>query len=214
MTMVEAMGNAQHVASAEGGGRHGVGDLTIEEKVGVAVSGLRALEKLTLSELSARSGVSTAMISRIERGRVSASLSTLEALARAIGVPVANLFATTFEQAETSFVKAGGGVDVKRFGANFGHSYKLVGKISVPHLTFEPYLITIDTTSPGQPLFQHAGAEYIYVLKGRMRYRCGHESFELEEGDSLCFDAGAPHGPEALLTEFVTFLTVIAAPKS
>ena len=186
----------------------------LEAKVGSALRALRHLEELTLDELSQRSGVSTAMISRIERGQVSASLSTLDALARAIGVPVANFFGATTEQSEISFVKAGSGVDVQRFGSTYGHAYKLVGKISLPHLTFEPYLITIDSSSIGQPLFQHTGAEYIFILKGRMRYRCGGRTFDLEEGDSLSFDAGIPHGPEELLSRSVTFLTVVAAHKA
>ncbi len=186
----------------------------IEKAVGEAIRRHRTLQNLTLNELSNRSGVSTAMISRIERGQVIASLLTLDALARAIGVPVANLFAATVERAEISFVKAGGGVDVRRFGSTYGHSYKLIGKVNLRHLSFEPYIITIDRDSIGQPLFQHSGAEFILILSGRMRYRCGREFFDMEEGDSLCFDADAPHGPDAILSDSVTFVTVISAPSA
>ena len=186
---------------------------SIEEKVGVALHGLRAIEKLTLSQLAVRSGVSTAMISRIERGQVSASLATLEALTKALGVPVANLFGGTVEQTEISFVPAGEGVSVRRLGSTYGHSYRLVGKVEVPHLTFAPYVITIDRDCTGEPQFQHAGVEYMHILKGRMRYRCGAETFDLGEGDSLCFDAGIPHGPESVPSDSVTFLAVLAAPE-
>ena len=186
---------------------------TIEEKVGVALRGLRAMEQLTLSELAARSGVSPAMVSRIERGQVSASLGTLEALTRALGVPVANLFAGTVEQTEVSFVPAGEGVSVRRLGSTYGHAYRLVGKGNVPHLTFEPYIITIGGSCAGEPRFQHEGVEYMHVLEGQMRYRCGGKTYDMGEGDSLCFDAGIPHGPESVQSESVTFLAVIAARK-
>lgn len=195
-----------HVKPARGS------ESTIEETVGAALRGLRAMEHLTLNELAARSGVSTAMISRIERGQVSASLGTLEALTGALGVPVANLFAGTVEQTEISFVPAGKGVSVRRLGSTYGHTYRLVGKVTVPHLTFEPYIIRIDGTCAGEPQFQHAGVEYMHVLEGQMRYRCGPETFDMGEGDSLCFDAGIPHGPESVQSESVTFLAVISAP--
>ena len=73
-------------------------------KVGRAIKSLRLLDDLTLADLSERSRVSVPMISKIERGQVSASLSTLDAIARAVGVPVANFFADTVEKSEISFV--------------------------------------------------------------------------------------------------------------
>jgi transcriptional regulator with XRE-family HTH domain len=70
----------------------------LNKKVGEAVRQLRSSRNLTLAEFSEKSGVSTAMISKIERGQVSASFSTPVALAQSIGVPIANLFATTVER--------------------------------------------------------------------------------------------------------------------
>ena len=186
----------------------------IEVSLGEAVRGQRLRQGLTLQELSLASGVSTAMLSRIERGQVTASISTLDAIARALQVPLANLFADTAERSEISFVKAGGGVEVRRFGSRYGHAYKLIGKLTLPHLSFEPYLITIERDGAGAPLFQHPGAEFIQVVEGAMRYRCGPETFDLEPGDSLSFDATAPHGPVEILTERVSFLTLIAALKT
>ena len=79
----------------------------LDALVGLSVKNERAVAGLTLAELSAKSGVSTPMISKIERGQVSASLSTLNALAQAIGVPIINFFAETVEMGEVSFVRAG-----------------------------------------------------------------------------------------------------------
>ncbi len=73
----------------------------LESSIGDAIRHYRAASGMTLAVLAEKSGVSGTMISKIERGRVSASLATLDALAAAIGVPIANLFAATVERRDT-----------------------------------------------------------------------------------------------------------------
>ena len=128
---------------------------TLEEKVGDALREQRTVAGLTLSELAGRADVSSGMISRIERGQVSASLSTLAALADAMSMPMANLFGGTVESTEVSHVKSGEGVGVVRRGSTYGHSYRLLGKVTIPHMSLDPYLTTIERDSEQkQPLFQ------------------------------------------------------------
>ena len=56
---------------------------------------------------------------------------------------------------------------------------------------------------------QHAGIEFIYVLEGEVGYRHGARTWLLGPGDSLYFDADAPHGPEELRKLPIRFLSVI-----
>ncbi len=60
------------------------------------------------------------------------------------------------------------------------------------------------------PIFQHSGVEFIYLLQGSMIYRHLNATYTLTPGDSLFFDADAPHGPEELVTLPVRLLSVIA----
>ena len=182
----------------------------VEDHVGEAVRRLRAREGLTLAGLAERSGVSSAMISKIERGQVSASLSSLDQLAAALSVPIANLFAASVERREISFVRAGEGMAVQRFGTTYGHDYRLVGKVVSQDGAVTAYEITIAGKAEGQPLFQNAGIELIHVLTGGMRYRIGDEIFELGPGDTITFEAEAPHGPEHLTGPEVRFLTIVS----
>lgn len=182
---------------------------SLEQKVGEAVRQFRSTQNLTLAAFSRKSGVSSAMISKIERGQVSASLSTLEALAKCIGVPIANLFALTVERKEVSFVKAGAGIATRRIGSTYGHNYHLVGRASANGNEAECYLITIEDSAEGQPLFLHPGIEFIHMLEGEMTYRIGEDLYKLAAGDSLTFDSEMPHGPQALSAGKVRFLTVI-----
>jgi transcriptional regulator with XRE-family HTH domain len=182
----------------------------LDHLVGSAVKTHRALAGLTLAELSQRSGVSTAMISKIERGQVSASLATLEALAGGIGVPLINFFAGTVERTDVSFVAAGEGVTVQRLGTGFGHSYKLIGRAEAKHVSFESFSVTLEGPLDERPLYQHQGVEFIHVTAGEMVYGCGEAAYHMRPGDSLSFDSNATHGPLELKTDTVSFVTVVA----
>jgi len=186
----------------------------LDRLVGLAVKAERSQVGMTLAELSARSGVSAPMISKIERGQVSASLSTLNALARAVGVPIINFFSATVEVGEVSLVRAGQGTEVRRAGSTYGHSYKQLGQVESGGIDFQGYLITLDAPVNGTPIFQHSGIEFLHILDGGVTYRVGDTTYDLAEGDTLTFEATAPHGPVHIEKAKSVFLTVIARPKA
>ncbi|MCR8550546.1 XRE family transcriptional regulator [Salipiger sp. P9] len=183
---------------------------SLDVLVGLAVRSHRNQAGLTLSELSERSGVSTPMISKIERGQVSASLSTLNALASAVGVPIINFFAATVEIGEVSLVRAGEGISVRRAGSTYGHNYKQIGRIEIEGQSFESYLITLENEVTGTPIFLHPGVELMHFIEGALSYRVGAEIYDLKAGDTLTFQATVPHGPVRMESARVQFLTVIS----
>lgn len=73
----------------------------------------------------------------------------------------------------------------------------------------EPYLITLDSSSDQFRTFQHDGIELLYMLEGSVRYRHGDQTYVLEPGDSLLFDADAPHGPDELIALPAKYLSII-----
>ena len=180
----------------------------LDVAVGLAVKMHRSMLGLTLAELSQRTGVSSAMISKIERGQVSASLATLEALATGTGVPLVNFFAETVGRTEITFVPYGEGISVQRLGDGFGHTYKMIGRAKASNVGLESFLVTLERPLPKRPLYQHPGAEFIQVVDGKMTYRCGEAKLEMTKGDSLSYDSGTPHGVVELLTDKVSFISV------
>jgi uncharacterized cupin superfamily protein len=88
-----------------------------------------------------------------------------------------------------------------------------LGHTQSKRLAVEPYLITLTEESDVFPLFQHGGLEFIYMLEGEVAYRHGDKTYMLTPGDSLFFDADAPHGPEELVTRPIRFLSVITYPR-
>ncbi len=192
----------------------GLGDAKgdLDRQVGHALRGARAHSGLTLAELSTRSRVSTAMISKIERGQVSPSLVTLNALARAMGVPIINFFAGTVEMMEVSLVRKGEGITVRRAGSTYGHSYRQLGRVERDGREFESFLITLDAPVTGTPIFQHPGVELMHLLEGDLTYRIGESLYSLCPGDTLTFEANVPHGPVHMNSAKAVLLTVISRP--
>ena len=184
----------------------------LEAAIGNEVRDFRKSKKITVKELSDQTGLSMGMLSKIENGVTSPSLNTLKLLANALGVPVTALFRRYEEDREAVHTKAGEGVEIVRQGTRSGHQYRLLGHIgaNASGVFTEPYLITLSRESDVFPTFQHDGLEMLYVLAGQVKYRHGSELYHLAPGDTLFFDADAPHGPEVLIELPVKFLSVIS----
>lgn len=188
----------------------------LEIAIGHEVRARRKKLGLTVADLAATTDISIGMLSKIENGHTSPSLTTLQALARALGMPLTD-FLRRFEAERNSvFVKAGKGVDVERRGTRAGHQYTLLGHIGSNHsgVVVEPYLITLTSESDVFPAFQHDGIEFLYMLEGEVTYRHGNDLFRMTPGDSLFFDADARHGPEELTRRPIRYLSIISYPQS
>ncbi|MDS9469545.1 XRE family transcriptional regulator [Paracoccus sp. MBLB3053] len=188
----------------------------LEVAIGRVVRDLRKRQRMTVAELSVQTGISTGMLSKIENGLISPSLTTLQALANALRVPLVQLFAGYAEPRGAMHVKAGAGVEIERAGTRAGHQYHLLGHIgsNSSGVVVEPYMITLTTESDRFPMFQHEGIELLYMLEGVVGYRHGEQVYQLEPGDTLLFDADAPHGPVDLTTLPARYLSIITYPQS
>ncbi len=190
----------------------GARDNMLEVAIGREVRAFRTKLGITASDLARAAGLSLGMLSKIENGVTSASLTTLQRLSKALGVPVTALFRRFEERRDAVFVSAGNGLIIERRGTRAGHQYQLLGHtggIAGP-IIVEPYLITLSEKSDVFPLFQHSGFELIYVLEGEVVYRHADKLYPMKPGDSLFFDADAQHGPEELLKLPIRFLSVIS----
>jgi len=184
----------------------------LEVAIGREVRAHRKRLGITVADLGEATGLSTGMLSKIENGLTSPSLTTLQSLARALGVSISAFLARFEERRDAVHVRAGEGVGTERRGSRAGHQYQLLGHLA-PNgsgVTVEPYLITLTADSDVFPTFQHEGLEYLYMLEGEIEYRHGERTFPMRPGDSLFFDADAPHGPERLLELPARFLAIIA----
>ena len=188
----------------------------LEVAIGREVRSYRKQQEITVAELANLTGLSIGMLSKIENGNTSPSLTTLQSLANALSVPLTSFFRRFEEQRQAVHTKSGEGVELERAGTRANHQYNLLGHIgsNASGVIVEPYLITLTDQSDIFPTFQHGGIETIYMLEGAVDYRHGDKVYSLEPGDTLFFDADAPHGPEKLTQLPARYLSVISYPQT
>lgn len=188
----------------------------LEVAIGREVRNYRRQQETTVAELSGMTGISIGMLSKIENGNTSPSLTTLQALANALSVPLTSFFRRFEETRQAVHTPAGEGVEIDRDGTRANHHYTLLGHIgsNASGVVVEPYLITLTEESDVFPTFQHGGIETIYMLEGKVDYRHGDAVHSLHPGDTLFFDADAPHGPERLIELPARYLSIISYPQS
>ncbi|MEM1266958.1 MAG: XRE family transcriptional regulator [Pseudomonadota bacterium] len=189
---------------------------SLEVAIGRTVRAFRLKQMITVADLSVATGLSIGMLSKIENGLTSPSLKTLRALADALSVPLTAFFREYEENRVAVHTKAGAGVELDREGTRANHQYRLLGHIgaNASGVIVEPYIISLTEPADVFPTFQHAGIETIYMLEGAVIYRHGSKTYTLHTGDTLFFDADAPHGPETLLELPARFLSVICYPQT
>lgn len=188
----------------------------LEVAIGREVRAFRRQQEITVAELAQITGLSIGMLSKIENGNTSPSLTTLQTLANALSVPLTSFFHRFEESRQAVHTKSGEGVEIEREGTRAHHHYNLLGHIgaNASGVIVEPYLITLTEESDIFPTFQHGGIETLYMLEGEVEYRHGEEVYTLEPGDTLFFDADAPHGPEKLLKLPARYLSIISYPQT
>jgi transcriptional regulator with XRE-family HTH domain len=187
---------------------------SLERALGAKIRAIRRERELSVLDLSNASDISAGMLSKIENGQISPSLSTLQSIASALNVPLSLLFAASEERRDCSYVRARQGVVIERRGTKAGHVYQLLGHVIGGDVVVEPYMITLKEDAEAYTGFQHSGMEFIYMLTGEVIYRHGDNTYRLRPGDSILFDSGALHGPESLVKRPMTYLSIIVYPRT
>ena len=181
----------------------------IETYVGERIRSIREQRRLSLRALSERSGLSINAISQIERGEVSATISSLGRLAEAFDVHITDLFEKE-KPSTTLFVKKRDGLAVQENGV-------LIESLGfgLHRQQFEPFRMTIRPgTMVSKAPLAHKGHEFIYCLAGELEYFIRDEKFHLEAGDSLLFEAHQPHHWRNLSDEQYAALLVFQMAQS
>ena|SRR5680860_829819 len=149
----------------------------------------------TLNQLAGRSGVSKAMLSKIENAQTTPTLATLARVGSALSVPVTAFFRGLDEEHDLLHVKSGQGLEIQHRGSSAGQRYQLLGRMRFPHDRLEPTLVTIEADTDQFPLYQHGGSEFLFMITGSLQYGYAGRTVLLEPGDALQFLGEIPHGP-------------------
>ena len=157
--------------------------------VGARLRMLRAGAGLSIRALAEMSGLNVNTLSLIENGKSSPSVSTLQQLAGALGVPVTEFFVT--EQGTNTVVYQ---KDGERPRALFEHGSMEDLGAGMSRFGAEPLIVTLEAKADsGKNPIVHTGREFVYCLEGHVAYTVDTETYVLEPGDSLLFEAYLPH---------------------
>jgi len=162
---------------------------TVEIIVGRRLRELRAEKGLSIRALAEKSGLNANTLSLIENSKTSPSVSTLQQLAGALGVPITAFFETDAPKNNIAFQKAG-----QRPTVTFAHGIMEDLGAGLTSRGAEPFIVTLEPNADSGPNpIVHTGREFVYCMEGHLAYTIEEQTFILEPGDSLLFEAFLPH---------------------
>lgn len=150
---------------------------------------LRTRHGLSQRKLAARAGVSNATISLIEHGRTDPSLGLLKRILDAMGVSLAEFFASSAAGPDKYFYSRD---ELNEIGSGL-ISYRQVGgdllesKLQILHECYRPGADT------GRSMLSHEAEEGGIVLSGRLEVTVGDQVRTLSPGDAYRFNSRLSH---------------------
>jgi transcriptional regulator with XRE-family HTH domain len=165
-------------------------------KIGEKVRDLRMQRGLRLVELGDHTGLSAAMLSKIERGKLVPTLPTLMRIALVFSVGLDYFFTDQMKRHAFAVVRQGDRIQLPA-GMNMSKvPYKFE---SLDFEALEPKLNAFlahfqELEGKHVPMHRHEGVEFIYMISGKLELTWRGELHELSAGDSVYFDASVDHG--------------------
>lgn len=185
--------------------------------LGKKIRAIRTAKDMKITDLSRLSGLTTSMISQMERGLISPSIETLKKIGNSLDVPLSFLFETGEDGAQAAQHSGSAGAsltdtkplnlfgaspvvhpgDRKRLSPGDGIAFELLnpnmnGPIEFIYNTYQPQ----SGTGTGQ--YSHPGSECGLILSGELVVEIGEQTYVLHAGDSITFDSTTPHAKRNL----------------
>jgi transcriptional regulator with XRE-family HTH domain len=163
-------------------------------RIGPKIRALRLEKDLGQVQLAQHTGLSPALLSKIERGQLFPTLPTLLRIAMVFGVGLEHFFVESGERPSVAITRKQDRVRLPDRPSAATPSY-LFESLNFPATDrkIEAYYAEFPPSSKPSEPHQHPGAEFIYLLKGRLVVNVGGDDTTLAEGDSMQFDSSAPH---------------------
>ena len=166
-----------------------------EYAIGGKIRALRLRKKMGLVELGGHTGLSPALLSKIECGRIFPTLPTLLRIALVFSLGLDHFFAGAREQPMLALArKASRVVLPERAGAReVAYRFESLD-YGATERRFNAYCAEF-LSQPKDRLrpHSHPGVEFLYVLRGTVHLLVAEQDYDLEAGDAIYFDSHVPH---------------------
>lgn len=207
-------GGDKERAKVDGPTREGLKE-DIVVNVGERVRQVRNHRRLSLEDISLRTGIDISLLSQIEEGKVAPPLGMIIKLAKALEMKMGYFISGKGDQVYT-IVRREDRKVVSRYDSekvkHYGYEYQSLAPLK-KNRHMEPFLVTLEPSETDEERSTHTGQEFIFVLKGKMEVRLLEEIHILEPGDAIYYDSTVPHLVKCHGPETTKILAVIYAEK-
>ena len=163
--------------------------------IGEKIRALRLRKSMGLVELGKHTGLSAALLSKLERGKLFPTLPTLMRIAMVFSVGLEYFFtderkrrvvALARKQERLRFPDKPGTPDVSYFFESLDYS--------ATERKMNAFLADFQEVAPEKlNPHQHPGIEFLYLLSGNLALMIANDEYQLAEGDSIYFDSSVQH---------------------
>jgi quercetin dioxygenase-like cupin family protein len=145
-------------------------------------------------QLGEHTGLSPALLSKIERGHLFPTLPTLLRIALVFGVGLDHFFKEDSDRPVHAVVRKADRIRLPDKAGRISPTYYFESlDYPVSDRKLDGYYVEIEAEGEPSEPHEHPGAEIIYVLRGKLVVNLEGEDFTLGEGDSMYFDCTHPH---------------------
>ena len=165
-------------------------EMNKEVNVGMTIKNIRKSKKLLLKEVASKCGISSSMLSQIEKGNANPSLNTIKSIAQVLEVPLIKFFIDSDkEKYEFHLLKK----NERKIISTEYVTYELLSPDVETNIEcMQMTLIGKNAETSVKPM-SHKGEEIAVLLDGKVKLTIGKFSVILSSGDSIHIPAMAPH---------------------
>jgi transcriptional regulator with XRE-family HTH domain len=180
----------------------------VVSRIAQKIRATRLKKNLTIQQLADRTNVTKGLLSKIENSRTIPSLPVFVQLIHSLDISLKEFFEDMVPNNGKSYlvIRKDQYTPVEREGRS-GFNYQYILSQSISSATMEVVLLTLEPGANGRPTTSD-GYEFKYIISGNCEYQINDDILELEEGDSLYFDASMPHLPVNRSKKTVVMLVI------
>jgi transcriptional regulator with XRE-family HTH domain len=163
--------------------------------IGEKLRTLRLRKSMGLVELGKHTGLSAALLSKLERGKLFPTLPTLLRIAMVFGVGLEYFFTDERKRRVVGIVRHDERVRFpERPGTADVQYYFECLDYQATERKLSAFLADFQELPPEKAKpHQHPGVEFLYLMKGSLILKIGSDEYILEAEDAIYFDSAVPH---------------------
>jgi transcriptional regulator with XRE-family HTH domain len=160
-------------------------------KMGERLKNLRTANKMTLDKLSAQAGVSKAMLSQIEKGKVNPTIAIILKISEALEISVSQLIESKVQKNIIRFIRHSD--EDYTFRKDKSCTIRTLTPLSLEKdIEFYRIMLKAGGKLASEPHFQGT-EEFLFLAKGKLSVTSGEEKIDVSQGDSIYYKADVTH---------------------